>query len=364
MAPTSHEFRQAVAVVHHGERLDRTEDWAHFAANPSQRTWRHDPPLSVSGKKKSRDMVQRLGSLTPDGASPYELIISSPELRCAQTASEIAQELGLPVLFDEDLKDAVSGVCGDRNRAHRSPPKLLEALQEDYPDVPYAVDSDGQLQILGDVSVVDETLLDSASLHCCKAQLVVEAATLERMSVIMVSHDTAVAAIAHHMKKSLRVNDVHPHGFLVASRWVNSQDSEHTGCVVKERSKASTWNIALSAGIEWQVRDSCARQRRNSEVPVARHELHQNVFEKGALKFRTCRSITSSESVPDGKKHPEPLTSEVVGATPLTPRRMLFLEKLDSLVGTSFSHRKRSCSPLSFRQGYEIFQEDGLTTSL
>lgn len=193
MGFTSLQFIQAVAVVQHGERADRT----FTELTLTDKAERIDPPLSAAGKKKSRVTGGRLVSLTPDGASPYQLIISSPELRCAQTASEIAQELDLPVLFDRDLVDAVHGLGGGSSR---SPQNLLDALHEDHPTVRYAVDWDARLQILGGASAGVVAMPQAMSRYHFKAELIIDAAFAQAMSVVIVCNGMTALAMAHYMK--------------------------------------------------------------------------------------------------------------------------------------------------------------------
>jgi broad specificity phosphatase PhoE len=367
MAPSSQQFRQAIAVVHHGERLDHTEGWAAHAASASHPAWRHDPPLSVAGKRKSRITGERLKSLTPDGASPYELIVASPELRCAQTASEIAHELGLPVLFDGDFVDVVSDLRGDRDHVHRSPQELVEALQGDYPDVQYAVDYKGQMQIVCGVPAADESLSDAASRYCHKVQFVVEASTLTHKSVIIVSHASAVATVAHKMNKNLRIIDVPPDGFFIATRTLKLKHGE-CPLDVTQHGKASMWNILLSAGITCDVRESTRRQLSRSdscgiliqpscEGLLEYHSLHRNIFEKDAPQFRRCRSISTLEFLLDGEDKIEPPVTTPSG-TRQKARSKSSVEMLDSLLGTTFSDNMRSGRSHTFCLSPDIFQED------
>jgi len=287
MAPIP-QFKQAVAVIRHGERLDRTPSWEAWEAN-SDTTSLHDPPLSDDGKTRSRARGQTLRLLTPSDAAPYELIISAPDLRCAQTASELANELSVPVCFDEDLGEVTGEVSSVRSRwAHRTPHELREALESEYPDVQYAVDMSGQMQVRGVTRSKPESLLASRTRFCCKAELIAATAARRMMSVIIVSHDSAVAGIAHHMSVKLCLGHIPPNGFFVATRSVTPSNAFlETGDAL--------WTVQLSEDIG---RVPQVVERRQVDLAMMREQcrsLHCNEFDKDAVEFRICEAMSRNE---------------------------------------------------------------------
>lgn len=291
MAPTP-QFTQVFAVIRHGERLDRTPSWESWAAN-SDSTSLHDPPLSDDGKSRSRTIGQSLGKLTPWDAAPYDLIISAPDLRCAQTASELAMELGLPVCFDGDLGEVTGQVSGVRSKwAHRKPQELTQALREDYPDVRYAVDASGRMQVTGVTRSEPESLLEARARFCCKAEIIARAAARKMRSVIIVSHGSAVAAMAHLMNFNLCLGHIPPNGFFVAKRCAASSSAFVENGV---QGSDAPWTIELSKGIE-QVPQMV--ERRQVDLTIMREEcwsLHCNEFDRNAAEFRTCEAMFRNE---------------------------------------------------------------------
>jgi len=62
-----------------------------------------DIPLSELGLAQARDAAQRLASC------PIDLIAASPLLRARRTAEIVAERLGKPLLFDDELKERPFG---------------------------------------------------------------------------------------------------------------------------------------------------------------------------------------------------------------------------------------------------------------
>jgi len=188
----------------------------------------------------------------------------------------------------------------------------------------------------------------------------VEASTLHRQSVIIVSQASAVAAVAHNMKQSLRLTDVPLNGFFVAMRTVKLEVGE-----TQYGSKASIWNIIVSEGIKYVVQDfmtrltssvSSCRPSHPAEEPREYHALHRNIFEKDASQFRRCRSINSLEFLLDGGEKCEPPIGHTSGPQTNT-RTKSSVKTLDRFSGTSFFDSVRNGRSTSFSVGHDIFQE-------
>jgi len=83
-----------VLVARHGERMDNVNpQWARFASRP------HDPPLTKRGRAQARNLGLALGRCGGDADNsawrPPQVLLSSPFIRCVQTADVIAETLGL-----------------------------------------------------------------------------------------------------------------------------------------------------------------------------------------------------------------------------------------------------------------------------
>eukprot|EP00438_Fugacium_kawagutii_P009718 Skav211721 [mRNA] locus=scaffold2852:770568:775501:- [translate_table: standard] len=89
----------AVAVVRHAERADAGHALDDWGCSEDAAAFPHDPPITAEGvqqaKELARDLKQQLVSL--------DVIISSPYLRCLQTAEVLAEEFGVFVLLDAEV---------------------------------------------------------------------------------------------------------------------------------------------------------------------------------------------------------------------------------------------------------------------
>lgn len=115
-------------LVRHGSRRDFEEpDWARRAARP------FDPPLSARGRREAAALAERFAR------APVVHVVSSPFLRCVETASPIAERLRLPLVLEAGLSEWL-------NRAwFPEPPELLPPaeLAERFPCVDPGVLSRG-----------------------------------------------------------------------------------------------------------------------------------------------------------------------------------------------------------------------------
>ncbi|EME28307.1 phosphoglycerate mutase family protein, putative [Galdieria sulphuraria] len=76
-------------LVRHGERMDHVDEiWKQKAKNP------YDPPLTERGRKQAWELAGELSK------EQVDVIISSPFLRCVQTAVIIAEKCGLEIKIE------------------------------------------------------------------------------------------------------------------------------------------------------------------------------------------------------------------------------------------------------------------------
>ncbi len=83
-----------IVVVRHGQTTWGAE--LRFAG-------RRDVPLTERGRRQATAVAKRVSALSP------AVVLSSPLLRCADTAASIAGEVGAPVVTDERLIDGLLG---------------------------------------------------------------------------------------------------------------------------------------------------------------------------------------------------------------------------------------------------------------
>jgi len=292
-----HTFRQSIAVVRHGERLDQTPAWL---SSPDRQTWPLDSPLTVEGRESARAAGALLQEKHPMGAAAFDIIVSSPYLRCAQSASEIARVLNIPIVFDRELGE----VCGEafrdaEGKHHRSPGELAELLEHDFPDVEFAMNGRGGLQMLGRDPSFPETLVEAMKRFAFKAQTIIRAAGTQLRSVIIVTHGDAVASISSLMQMAWCLVDIPPSAFFIADRSLEVMRSSsrrrlREGTVYGGR--APSWSVMLSEHIKCDIKEE-AVQKRRADLRSMLHDgnlpkrLHSNDFVVDSACCHVLQSI-------------------------------------------------------------------------
>jgi len=181
-------------------------------------------------------------------------VLSSPYLRCAQTACEIARELRLPVHFDLDLGEVFDfDEPGPLGPQHRPPEVLAEELESMYPDVELRRGADGKLVIRGAQQKHPETLLHARLRFAFKVQEAVRAASSSMMNIIVVTHADAVASIASFMNLELVVTAVPMAAFVTGQRGVGLSSGTWKNLIDTAKEpvfgRFQQWNVELSTGI-------------------------------------------------------------------------------------------------------------------
>lgn len=112
--------QKTLLLIRHGDREDydrtRGERWkaiAKDAARLPEQRWK-DPPLSRVGKRQALETAHRVAELvgslrwpmSHDGVDPGIRVLSSPYLRCLQTASPTADLLDVPICVEDGLGES------------------------------------------------------------------------------------------------------------------------------------------------------------------------------------------------------------------------------------------------------------------
>jgi len=101
-----------VAVIRHGERADTAWDKAWYSSEDSD-NFPGDPPLTQVGVEEAKAVGQSLKEM-----GNFQVVVSSPYLRCVQTALAIADQLNVVVLLDHQLGEVYGpAVFGDSPRS-------------------------------------------------------------------------------------------------------------------------------------------------------------------------------------------------------------------------------------------------------
>ena len=156
-------------------------------------------------------------------AAPFSLIISSPYLRCVETAASVARNLRIPLYLDLDLGEVFDEEYMPHNAngdpMHRSPDELSAILARDFPDVVVVRDGDGKV-VIGGTSPIFPEAFESAQLRfTAKAQAHIKHATRNLASIIMVGHADAVPCVHRLLNQNGYVPGPVPFcGYIVAER--------------------------------------------------------------------------------------------------------------------------------------------------
>merc|ERR1719253_41036 len=184
----------------------------------------------------------------------FDLIVASPYLRCAQTASSMAMVLGLPVTFDLDLGEVFDKVYMPKNvdgtAQHRDPQKLDDILKKEYPDVNYARDKDNLLKIAGVLPNYPEPFSAARMRYCYKAQRIMQHSAAKCMSVIIVTHADALPAVCSFIRSTMQITKVPYAGYFVASRKVKVQKVGANDPLPEQPAYIEAeWKVTLSQGV-------------------------------------------------------------------------------------------------------------------
>ena len=94
----------AVYVTRHGARIDNGPDADRNWLRAAGHSRRDDPHLSPSGEQGAQELAQRLAADTPRVSH----IVSSPFVRCVQTADAVAAALGLSIRVEPGVSEVLT----------------------------------------------------------------------------------------------------------------------------------------------------------------------------------------------------------------------------------------------------------------
>mmetsp|Transcript_52199 Transcript_52199/g.117573 ORF Transcript_52199/g.117573 Transcript_52199/m.117573 type:complete len:224 (+) Transcript_52199:44-715(+) len=109
-----------VFLTRHGSRIDKEDrNWLQKAGHRRD----DDPHLSSAGEEQASQLAVKMAAIHAEDSLAH--IVSSPFVRCVQTALPIAEALGLPIKIE-------AGIC---EILDRFPPKFLDTkeLHDLYP---------------------------------------------------------------------------------------------------------------------------------------------------------------------------------------------------------------------------------------
>jgi len=301
-------FNQTVMVMRHADRLDTTPGWHEYEP---RHTWPNDTPLSAPGVVHARENAKTIARSSPK----FHLVLSSPFLRCAETACEISRELNIPVHFDRDLGEVCNFLVRTNDGPqHRSPEELSRELESRFPDVKLRRDEHGQVIIRGVDQRHPESLLHARLRFCFKLQQVVQAATEKLNNVLVVTHADALAAIVSFWKPSWVLTHVPYAAIVKGQRRVvvassNKEQKDFSGVPIGPVfGRTQTWSVETSDGITLQKKPTVVQRREQELWRMTHHRSflrmdRVNSIFKGSTEGASSADVSSgSGTSPDSSQ--------------------------------------------------------------
>eukprot|EP00438_Fugacium_kawagutii_P009724 Skav210496 [mRNA] locus=scaffold601:206948:212341:+ [translate_table: standard] len=103
VAPKRRGPAAVVAVVRHAERADNMQAFDAWGCSKDAADFPHDPPITAAGVAQAEQLAHVLEAEEVN----FDVIVSSPFLRCLQTALILAKKFGTTVLVDQELGEVM-----------------------------------------------------------------------------------------------------------------------------------------------------------------------------------------------------------------------------------------------------------------
>jgi len=185
--------RLRVAVVRHGERADQANPKMWFRSMLGKR-YPFDPPLTLAGQKQAKAVGKELFSMYN---GDFSMVVSSPFIRCIETAIEICRVFNVSLCIDRELGEIFSPTYFGTWQEPGPPLRTAEEIAAYIPhDVRIAgVDDEGKLTVdgfIGDAPSWPEKN-GKVRLAARVEQLTEKAVKLGGANLILVTHGDCVA---------------------------------------------------------------------------------------------------------------------------------------------------------------------------
>lgn len=176
-----------IAVVRHGERLDRVDPSGWYGSEDGK-SYPSDPPLSRLGRRQAMQLGNEFACLD------FNLVVSSPLIRSVATAVEICRALALPLCIDLGLGEVF-------NKAHFAPPSVLRKYEEVTRFVPKDVHLVNGIAAAGDAPKWPESSQQAQQRMLRRVEhYVCQSVQSDRSNCILVSHADCVASCAAELQ--------------------------------------------------------------------------------------------------------------------------------------------------------------------
>lgn len=123
--PSLVKFQPTLILVRHSERLDFV-DKAYKTSELGQQ-WPFDAPLTEAGWTLARDVAAEFATLHEEVS--FAVVATSPYRRCIETAITISNQLGIPIVLDQEIGEVWEQKMRKDPRPWRSPEELKAMLK-------------------------------------------------------------------------------------------------------------------------------------------------------------------------------------------------------------------------------------------
>jgi len=178
----------AVAVMRHGERLDAVDPVSWYRSEAGK-AYPFDCPLSAHGRRQVGNVARELAQRC---SGRFAYVVSSPYLRCVETAVEVCRALQLPICVDMQLGEVFGPACF----GHWNPPGPMRRSPEEVVGfVPPDLHKFSPVDSIGQEPVWPESIEDARLRMVSRVEQYAEwAARLEGVNFVLVTHGDCVGA--------------------------------------------------------------------------------------------------------------------------------------------------------------------------
>jgi broad specificity phosphatase PhoE len=243
-------YRQHFAVVRHGHRKDQDKS-SKWKESEEARLHPYDSPLTDVGIEAAKKVGESLNASAD--VAKWKLVISSPYIRCIQTAAEIARIVGVPMVLDVEFGEVFDDVYMPKSNGklqYRKPQELQEILQKDYPDVEFILAGDGNPRLFGQPPKWPESF-PGAQVRFLERFEATSIKMIEKeQNAIIVSHGDAVMILLALLNPRVDLKKIEYCGYFCAWRDTEAPDRE------KDTWKDDLWAVAEGLSVyqnKWNV---------------------------------------------------------------------------------------------------------------
>lgn len=254
-------WRQFIAVVRHGHRRDR-EDRAEWMASSDGKTYPYDCRLTEKGVATARNVGRQVKKL--NDIANFGLVVSSPYIRCVETAVEIADEVGTPILCDKEFGEIFDDVYMPHAKGkvqYREASTITKIVDEKSPKNKFIRDANGDVRMFGTQPEYPEPMIDAQLRFLERFESTAVKAVERQHGLVIVTHGDCVVVLLALMCQYAEVIATDYCAYFFVYRDVELPDKGEPMWKEKLWKKAestsvfaSEWNSKIGPIIEWKPR--------------------------------------------------------------------------------------------------------------